>query len=305
MITHSITKAQRMKRLFNRLLIYSLPGIAATNILDGILDYSSATRLDSSIKSCKQLLELLNINSNDTTYKAVFSVLKKIGYIAKIKGHYVVNPAVDTNLDKKQYEVIIEFYSELFKDTDLPLTDLESLKWQAVNQRLHQEINKTNSQNGGELLTNELYDLYNSLGNDKHHRAHQELYDIAFGPYDKKVSGRRKAVLEHYRNNCNTIVYSFIDAHTQMLIELGLVYLEGIHYKFNYFECKNLSKIQNIQSTDSFIYSSFTPHSIPEYGSYPWFIKATNSEKLQWLDSDSTNILLFQEFNRRLKLLIP
>lgn len=304
-ITHKVSKAQRMKRLFNRLLTYSLPGIAAINIIDGILDHSRSKTLNSSIKSCKQLLELLNVNSNDTTYKAVFSTLKKIGYIAKIDGYYIVNPAVDTNLDRKQYEVIIQFYYELFKGTDFVLDSLEDLKRRAVIERLHEEVRKASKKNGGASLTDELYDLCQSLDNNEHCEAHDELYEIAFGEYDESTIARRKAVYEHYRNNCDDVIDKLINVHTQMLIELGFIYLEGTRYKYNYFECKSLSKIQSIKSTSVFLNNSFIEPPAPEYGTYPWYIKATDSERFQWLDGDSTNVLLYQEFNRRLKLLIP
>ncbi|MEL6440577.1 MAG: hypothetical protein AAFQ80_15125 [Cyanobacteria bacterium J06621_8] len=227
-ITSSIKQQQLVMKFYNRLFQQSLKRETLQNIVLMLLNNIKNNSIVSSYKSCTEMLKANNINHKDNGYTESFTALKKLGIILKHDNRYLLNPAVEAKYTSRRYQLIIEYYNLLFKDTAFELTTLDELR----NEAVYTYFNNIAERNEKIEFNNCLYEKF---GSPKFEyikpltpKSFDEVYNIAFNTpkpkllseYDKPIY---KSVNESYRHVCSNQVTALLIHHIYILEEQGLV----------------------------------------------------------------------------------
>lgn len=269
----SMNQKQLTAKFFSNLMRKSLNRTHLDSIVTGLYDSTHNDHVFSKFKSLAEMLKQYGIDSNDANYKAAWAAMKKLGLILKHNNRYAVNPAVESSaVDGRPYELIIEYYNILFKESNFTLYTLEDIKTEVINA----SICKTKAENIDIERNNETRRLYpnSSLTEQtlKKEYTYDELYSIAFDPSSKGVNpSRKRALNDAYRISCNKYVEELILHHIDLLEEQGLIEVtvqgRSTVYIFNDFTVKMQKSLKHytklpyytnyVPSTDEYVADHF------------------------------------------------
>ena len=270
-ISSSVKQQQLIMEFYKRLFSQSMKRDALHDICLMLLNTINNNTISSSYKSCAEMLKANDINPKDNAYTEAFTALKKLGIILKHNNRYLLNPAVEANYTSRRYELIIDYYNLLFKDTVFDLLTLDELKRLAVSSYTA-DIDHRN-----ELIEENNY-LYEKFGSPRFEykepiyiKSFDQLYELAFNTarpkllstYDKPIY---KAINEAYRNVCTNQATQLFIQHIYILEEQGIVDVQWggkgtkTNYTFHKFTLKAQKALISYDQTKYYLDKLPTPH---------------------------------------------
>ena len=255
------------KRLFSK----SMKRDALNDICLMLVNTIKNNTISSSYKSCAEMLKANNISPKDNAYTEAFTALKKLGIILKHNNRYLLNPAVEANYTSRRYELIIDYYNLLFKDTAFQLLTLDELRNQAVCSYFdniaerNQKIEYNNC-------------LYEKFGSSQFEyiqplspKSFDEVYNLAFNTAKPKLLSDYdtpiyKTVNEAYRNLCSNQATNLFIHHIYILEEQGIVDVQWggkgtkTNYTFHKFTLKAQKALTSYDQTKYYLDNLPTSH---------------------------------------------
>lgn len=270
-ISSSIKQQQLIMEFYKQLFSKSMKRDALYNICLMLVNTISNNTIYSSYKSCAEMLKANNISPKDNAYTEAFTALKKLGIILKYNNRYLLNPAVEAKYTSRRYELIIDYYNLLFKDTAFELLTLDELR----NQAVYSYFDKIAERNQQIEYNNHLYEKFGSPQFEYIQplspKSFDEVYNLAFNTAKPKLLSDYdtpiyKSVNEAYRNLCSNQATNLFIQHIYILEEQGIVDVQWggkgtkTNYTFHKFTLKAQKALISYDQTNYYLDNLPTPH---------------------------------------------
>lgn len=270
-ISSSIKQQQLIMEFYKQLFSKSMKRDALYNICLMLANTIKNNTISSSYKSCIEMLKAHDISVKDNAYTEAFTALKKLGIILKHNNRYLLNPAVEANYTSRRYELIIDYYNLLFKDTAFELLTLDELR----NQAVYSYFDKIAERNQQIEYNNHLYEKFGSPQFEYIQplspKSFDEVYNLAFNTAKPKLLSDYdtpiyKSVNEAYRNLCTNQATNLFIQHIYILEEQGIVNVQWggkgtkTNYTFHKFTLKAQKALISYDQTNYYLDNLPIPH---------------------------------------------